>query len=131
MAERERPANWEDWKWLHRWPRLISIEWALEWLVYWCRGLAFFEVLEFAGRASVLVRVSTLSDTVGEFPNHAQRYPEQSRRWASGGVKAALFSFRAGAQTATAEFANSIIIRTPIYGRVLLRRDYSYPIFSQ
>jgi hypothetical protein len=61
MAERERPMNWEDWKWLHRWPRLTSIEWALEWLVYWCRGLAFFEVLEFAGRASVLVRVSTLS----------------------------------------------------------------------
>jgi hypothetical protein len=61
MAERERPANWEDWKWLHRWPRLTSIEWALEWLVYWCQGLAFFEVLEFAGRASVLVWVSTLS----------------------------------------------------------------------
>src|SRR3954451_11731828 len=55
MAERERPANWEDWKWLHRWPRLTSIEWALEWLVYWCKGLAVFEVLEFAGRASVLV----------------------------------------------------------------------------
>ena len=55
MAERERPANWEDWKWLHRWPRLTSIEWALEWLVYWCRGLAIFEVLEFVGRASVLV----------------------------------------------------------------------------
>jgi hypothetical protein len=66
MAERERPMAWEDWKWLHRWPRLTSIEWALEWLVYWCRGLAFFEVLEFADRASVLVRVSTLSDTVGE-----------------------------------------------------------------
>jgi hypothetical protein len=57
MAERERPANWEDWKWLHRWPRLTSIEWVLEWLVYWCRGLAIFEVLEFAGRASVLVAV--------------------------------------------------------------------------
>jgi hypothetical protein len=35
--------------------------------VYWCRGLAFFEVLEFAGLAPVLVWVSTLSDTVGEF----------------------------------------------------------------
>src|SRR3954469_4606857 len=57
MAERERPANWEDWKWLHRWPRLTFIEWALEWLVYWCRGLAIFEVLEFTGRASVLVAV--------------------------------------------------------------------------
>jgi uncharacterized protein YjbI with pentapeptide repeats len=55
MTERERPANWEDWKWLHRWPRLSSVEWALEWLVYWCKGLAFFEVLEFVGRASVLV----------------------------------------------------------------------------
>jgi hypothetical protein len=54
MAERERPMAWE-------WPRLTSIEWALEWLVYWCRGLAFFEVLEFADRDSVLVRVSTLS----------------------------------------------------------------------
>ena len=41
MAERERPTNWEDWKWLHRWPRLTSIEWGLEWLVYWCRGWRF------------------------------------------------------------------------------------------
>jgi hypothetical protein len=49
--------TWEDWKWLHRWPRLTSIEWALEWLVYWCKGLAVFEVLEFAGRASVLIAV--------------------------------------------------------------------------
>lgn len=57
MAERERPMSWEDWKWLHRWPRLTSIEWGLEWLVYWCKGLAIFEVLEFAGRASVLVAV--------------------------------------------------------------------------
>jgi len=52
MAERERPANWEDWKWLHRWPRLTSIEWAFEWLVYWCKGLAIFDILEFVGRAS-------------------------------------------------------------------------------
>lgn len=57
MAERERPMSWEDWKWLHRWPRLTSPEWALEWLVYWCKGLAVFEVLEFAGRASVLIAV--------------------------------------------------------------------------
>jgi uncharacterized protein YjbI with pentapeptide repeats len=61
MAERERPANWEDWKWLHRWPRLTSIEWALEWLVYWCKGLAIFELLEVIGRiitvASVAVAV--------------------------------------------------------------------------
>ncbi|MGF7213789.1 hypothetical protein GGE65_008439 [Skermanella aerolata] len=57
MAERERPMSWEDWKWLHRWPRLTSIEWALEWLVYWCKGLAIFEILEFIGRASVLIAV--------------------------------------------------------------------------
>jgi hypothetical protein len=29
----------------------------LEWLVYWCKDLAIFEVLEFAGRASVLIAV--------------------------------------------------------------------------
>jgi hypothetical protein len=57
MAKRERPMNWEDWKWLHRWPRLTSIEWALEWLVYWCKSLAIFDILEFVGRASVLVAV--------------------------------------------------------------------------
>ena len=49
MAKRERPMSWEDWKWLHRWPRLSSIEWALEWLVYWCKGLAIFELLEVPG----------------------------------------------------------------------------------
>jgi hypothetical protein len=29
------------------------------------------------------------------------------------------------------DFANSVIIRTPIYGIILLRRDCSYQIFSQ
>ena len=66
MAERERPMSWEDWKWLHRWPRLASIEWALEWLVYWCRGLAIFEVLEFVGRASVLIAAITWIFEAGE-----------------------------------------------------------------
>src|SRR3954447_12934278 len=55
MTEREQPIAWEDWKWLRRWPRLTSIEWGLEWLVYWCKGLAIFEVLEFVGRTSVLI----------------------------------------------------------------------------
>jgi hypothetical protein len=66
MAERERPADWQDWKWLHRWPRLSSPEWALEWLVYWCRGLAIFEVLEFVGRASVLIAAITWIFEAGE-----------------------------------------------------------------
>jgi len=66
MAERERPMDWEDWKWLHRWPRLTIIEWWLEWLVYWCRGLAIFEVLEFAGRASVLVALIVWISEAGD-----------------------------------------------------------------
>jgi uncharacterized protein YjbI with pentapeptide repeats len=52
----EKPVTWAQWKARHpRWTRLTGIEWALEWLVYRCRSLAIFEVLEFAGRASVLV----------------------------------------------------------------------------
>lgn len=66
MAQRERPMSWDDWKWLHRWPRLTSTEWALEWLVYWCKGLAIFEVLEFAGRASVLIALIVWISEAGD-----------------------------------------------------------------
>jgi hypothetical protein len=56
IAASEKPATWAQWKARHpRWTRLTGIEWALEWLVYRCRNLAIFEVLEFAGRASVLI----------------------------------------------------------------------------
>src|SRR4051794_20734682 len=56
MAASERPGGWEQWKERHpRWPRLTSGEWALEWLVYWCRSLAIFEFLELAGRLSLIV----------------------------------------------------------------------------
>jgi uncharacterized protein YjbI with pentapeptide repeats len=58
IAASEKPATWAQWKARHsRWPHLTGIEWVLEWLVYRCRNLAIFEVLEFAGRASVLVAV--------------------------------------------------------------------------
>jgi uncharacterized protein YjbI with pentapeptide repeats len=61
MAANEKPGTWEEWKAKHPlWhPLWLGIfgwpEWQLERLVYWCHGVAFFEVLEFAGRASVLV----------------------------------------------------------------------------
>src|SRR4051794_3115445 len=56
MAASERPGGWEQWKERHpRWPRLTAGEWALEWLVCWCRSLAIFEALELAGRLSLIV----------------------------------------------------------------------------
>jgi uncharacterized protein YjbI with pentapeptide repeats len=59
----EKPDTWKEWKakhprwrplwlWIFGWP-----EWRLERLVYWCKGLAIFEMLEFVGRASVLIAV--------------------------------------------------------------------------
>jgi uncharacterized protein YjbI with pentapeptide repeats len=61
VTENKQPGTWQEWKkkhprwrplwlWIFGWP-----EWRLERLVYWCQDVAFFEVLEFAGRASVLI----------------------------------------------------------------------------
>src|SRR4051794_24901954 len=56
VAASERPSSWTKWKERHpQWPRLTAVEWALEWLVYWCRSLAIFEFLELAGRLSLIV----------------------------------------------------------------------------
>jgi len=56
MSAREKPDTWEQWKARHpRWTRLTGIEWTLEWLVYWLKGLAIFEFLELAGKLSVAV----------------------------------------------------------------------------
>jgi Pentapeptide repeats (8 copies) len=59
MTTGAQPIRWTEWKAQHRWPRLTGAEWGLEWLVYRCRGLAIFEVLDYLGRlvtvASVVV----------------------------------------------------------------------------
>ena len=39
--------------WYWRYP--LAVEWALEWFVYRLRSLALFDLLELAGRATVLV----------------------------------------------------------------------------
>src|SRR5688500_13015370 len=59
MAASEKPETWAQWKERHpHWQHLPSrIEWRLEWLVYWCRDLAIFEVLEFASRFITVVSV--------------------------------------------------------------------------
>lgn len=53
------PPTWIDWKaqhagraWLCRF--LLAGEWALKWFYYWLRGLALFDLLELAGRCTVL-----------------------------------------------------------------------------
>jgi uncharacterized protein YjbI with pentapeptide repeats len=53
----EKPETLGQWKERHpRWPNLPGrIEWNLERLVYWCRDLAVFDILEFAGRLSLVV----------------------------------------------------------------------------
>jgi len=57
ITNEARPASWSKWKdqypgW---WRRPLAIEWALEWLHYWWSGLAFFKLLELAGRLTILV----------------------------------------------------------------------------
>jgi hypothetical protein len=54
------PATWADWKaqharrpWYVRGP--LAIEWGLEWFYHRLRGLALFDLLELAGRCTVLV----------------------------------------------------------------------------
>jgi uncharacterized protein YjbI with pentapeptide repeats len=67
IAASEKPATWAQWKARHpRWTRLTGVEWALEWLVYRCRNLAIFEVLEFAGRASVLIALIVWFSEAGD-----------------------------------------------------------------
>jgi hypothetical protein len=58
-TENAKPGAWNMWRAKHPgWPHIFGkTEWRLEWLVYWCRDLAIFEVLEFVGRVSVLVAV--------------------------------------------------------------------------
>jgi hypothetical protein len=59
ITENEKPDTWEKWKGKYPgWPYILGkTEWRLEWLVYWCRDLAIFEVLEFAGRVSIIIAV--------------------------------------------------------------------------
>ena len=55
-----KPLTWHAWKvqngskrWYWRLP--LAIEWGLEWFVYRLRSLALFDLLELAGRCTVLV----------------------------------------------------------------------------
>ena len=57
-----KPPTWREWKaqnggrrWYWRAP--LAAEWELEWFVYRLRSLALFDLLELAGRATVLVAV--------------------------------------------------------------------------
>ena len=53
------PPTWRTWKarTARRWRYPLAIEWALEWFVYRLRSLALFDLLELAGRTTVLVVV--------------------------------------------------------------------------
>ena len=56
------PPSWPEWKdWIRKrgwWlTPLARTEWASEWVYYGLRRLAFFDLLELAGRAAVLVAV--------------------------------------------------------------------------
>lgn len=57
-----KPPTWPEWRarngdkrWYLRYP--LAVEWGLEWFVDRLRSLALFELLELAGRATVLVAV--------------------------------------------------------------------------
>jgi hypothetical protein len=59
-SESPKPLSWSEWKarigkrfWLYP----LAIEWALEWLVYGLQHWALFDLLEIAGRLTVLVAV--------------------------------------------------------------------------
>ncbi len=57
--ERERPPSWKAWRAAHTsyWRYLLAVEWCLEWIAYWLGRWAFIEVLEYAGKFTVLVVV--------------------------------------------------------------------------
>jgi hypothetical protein len=60
MAKGEKPKPWKEVRKniKHRWTTLfILIEWWCEWLSYVFSKLAFFEILEYAGRCAILVVV--------------------------------------------------------------------------
>lgn len=58
-----KPPTWRTWqaqngskRWYWRAP--LAIEWGLEWFVYRLRSLALFDLLELAGRATILVAIA-------------------------------------------------------------------------
>ena len=60
--ESTKPPSWSEWKaqngskrWY--WRILLEVEWALEWFVYRLRGLALFELLELAGKLTIVVAI--------------------------------------------------------------------------
>lgn len=59
--EPARPPTWRVWKartgrcW---WRYPLAAEWALEWFVYRLRSLALFELLELAGKLTVIVAIN-------------------------------------------------------------------------
>ena len=63
MADEERPAKqipWSVWKSRyghHRFFYLLTVEWGMEWVVYWLKGLALIELLGIATRVSIVVAV--------------------------------------------------------------------------
>lgn len=57
-----KPPTWREWKAQHGgrgwyWRAPLAVEWGLEWFSYRLRSLALFDLLELAGRATVLLAV--------------------------------------------------------------------------
>jgi hypothetical protein len=54
MTVVNKPPTWKEWKNSKKWPRLSSFELGLEWILYHWRRWAFFELMEYIGKLSVL-----------------------------------------------------------------------------
>jgi uncharacterized protein YjbI with pentapeptide repeats len=61
-SESPKPPYWSEWKaqngskrWYCRLP--LAVEWALEWFVYRLRSLALFDLLELAGKLTIVVAI--------------------------------------------------------------------------
>jgi hypothetical protein len=77
VADRAMPPTWRAWeaqnggkRWYIRYP--LAVEWALEWFVYRLRGLALFDLLELAGKLTVVVASSPVPQS-GRWSRRSRR----------------------------------------------------------
>lgn len=138
-GQQNAPPRWSEWR-EHRltsvWRSYLILEWAMEWIAYWFEGLAFFKLLEYAGKLTVLVVVVTW------FMESDQRQIDrQLRAWelinsaagssGDGGRRIALEElYQYGMSLATAPLAHAYLARVRLAGAELMWADFTEAILD-